>query len=439
MKLGSLFDGIGGFSLAASRAGIMPVWASEIVPDCISITKRHFPVMRHLGDITKINGGDIEPVDVISFGSPCQDLSISGKRAGLDGEKSGLFLQAVRVIKEMRGATNGTYPTTIIWENVPGAFSSNKGRDFLKVIQEIAGIAEAGISIPRPSRKSGWLAAGAVLGDCWSLAWRVFNAQYWGVPQRRRRIYIVANFTDQCAGEILFKSESLSGNIKEGEKERKGIAGNIEKGIRTAGFNGWRSVTGTLEYKEDRAPCINAVMPPNIVTQYTVDIGYSTDRIQMNPQSSVTLRANGGGNGANTGLYCLPVSYCIIGNTIDRADETGGNGTGVIEETCYTLNTVDRHAVFTGFQETVGCLCARDYKGVGNQFVSENKCVFNNKYEIRRLTPLECERLQGFPDSWTEYGHDRKKISDNQRYKALGNSVAIPCVEFILKQIANSK
>jgi len=404
MTLGSLFDGIGGFPLAASRVGIIPVWTSEIVSDCISITKRHFPFMRHLGDITKINGADIEPVDIISFGSPCQDLSISGHRAGLDGEKSGLFLQAIRVIKEMRIATNGKRPTTIIWENVPGAFSSNKRKDFQKVIQEIACIAQAGISIPRPSAKTGWLAAGGIVGDCFSLAWRVFNAQYWGVPQRRRRIFLVADFTSQRAGKILFKQEGKTGNIEKGKNEGERIAGNVEKGVRAAGFNGWRSVTGTLEYKEDRAPCINAVMPPNIVTQYAVNIGYSTDRIQINPQSSVTLRANGGGCGANTGLYCLPVNQCEVPFVCSGF---GNYEHGNISKT----------------------ILSRDDITSGDLIVSG--------YSVRRLTPLECERLQGFPDNWTEYGHDRKKISDNQRYKAIGNSVAIPCVEFILNQIIN--
>ena len=190
MTLGSLFDGIGGFPLSACKAGITPVWASEIEPAPISITKRHFPNMRHLGDITAINGADIEPVDIITFGSPCQDLSITGRRAGLDGEKSGLFLEALRVIKEMRNATNGEYPARIVWENVPGAFSTQRGRDFQTVIQEIAKLAEADISIPRPTKRTGWLAAGGVMGDCWSLAWRVLDAQYWGVPQRRRRIFL---------------------------------------------------------------------------------------------------------------------------------------------------------------------------------------------------------------------------------------------------------
>jgi DNA (cytosine-5)-methyltransferase 1 len=354
--------------------------------------------MRHLGDITKINGAEIEPADIITFGSPCQDLSISGRRAGLDGERSGLFNHAVRVIKEMRGATNRTCPARIVWENVPGAFSSNKGLDFQTVIQEIAGVAEPGVSIPRPPSKFGWLAAGAVMGDCWSLAWRVLDAQYWGVPQRRRRIFLVADFTGRRAGEILFKPEGKTGDIEEGATAGGGVAGNADNGVE----------------------------------QCTVNIGYSTDRILMNPQSSVTLRANSGGCGANTGLYYLPVTYCIVGNAIDRTEKSGGNGAGVNEEISFTLNTMDRHAVFTGFQDTVGCLCARDSKGVGSQYVNENKCICTDKYEVRRLTPLECERLQGFPDGWTEYGHDGRLISDNQRYRALGNSVAIPCVEFVL-------
>jgi DNA (cytosine-5)-methyltransferase 1 len=203
--LGSLFDGIGGFPLAAVNAGITPVWASEIETAPVSITKKHFPNMRHLGDITKINGAEIEPVDIISFGSPCQDLSITGRRAGLEGKRSSLFLQALRVIKEMRIATNGKYPARIVWENVPGAFSSNKGRDFYKVIKEICKIAEPDISIPRLAKKYRWLASGAVMGDSWSVAWRVLDAQYFGVPQRRRRIFLIADFTSQRAGEILFK------------------------------------------------------------------------------------------------------------------------------------------------------------------------------------------------------------------------------------------
>jgi len=358
LTLGSLFDGIGGFPLAAVREGILPVWASEIEAAPVSITKRHFPDMRHLGDITKINGAEIEPVDIITFGSPCQDLSISGKRKGLKGERSGLFAQALRVIKEMRSATNGTCPARIVWENVPGAFSANKGRDFQTVIQEIARIAEQGISIPRPSEKSGWLAAGAVLGDCFSLAWRCLDAQYWGLPQRRRRIFLVADFGDQCAGEILFKREGETGNIEKGGNEGDRFTGNAESGVKP----------------------------------YVVDIGSSTDRIQMNAQLSVTLKAKGGGN---TGLYCLPFIYNAFGDY-----EQGNIGKTIL---------------------------SRDDITTGDLIVSG--------YSVRRLTPLECERLQGFPDGWTEYGHDGRRISDTQRYRALGNSVAVPCVQFVLSGI----
>jgi site-specific DNA-cytosine methylase len=239
LKLGSLFDGIGGFPLAAIRHGITPVWASEIEAAPISITKRHFPDMKHLGDITKINGAEIEPVDIITFGSPCQDLSVAGKQAGMKGERSGLFMEAIRVIKEMREKTDGEYPTRIIWENVPGAFSSNRGEDFRVVIEEIAKISGGGAtSIPRPPAKdkstenSVWESAGTVVGDGWSLAWRKFDAQYWGVPQRRKRIFLVADFSSECAAEILFKPDCLSGDSAESGETGEGVTGNAKEGVR---------------------------------------------------------------------------------------------------------------------------------------------------------------------------------------------------------------
>jgi DNA (cytosine-5)-methyltransferase 1 len=439
-----LFNGIGGFPLAAVKVGIKPVWASEIEAAPISITKRHFPEMRHLGDIGKLDGAEIEPVDIITFGSPCQDLSITGRRAGLAGVRSSLFMEAVRIIKEMRIATNGKYPARIVWENVPGAFSTNRGGDFLTVIEEIAKIAEPGLSIPRPPEKYRWMAAGSIMGNCWSLAWRVLDAQYWGVPQRRRRIFLVASFGNQCAGEILFKPESWAGVNAEGGSEGEGIAANTQSGAYSAGFNGWRSITGSIEYEKDRAPCIQATMPPNVITnsqkQYTVEIGYSSDRVQLYPETAVTIKSNGGGLGAKTGLYCLPSAYCIVGNTIDRTEKTGGNGTGVSEEISYTLNTIDRHAVTVpvsrkGYDcykesETGKTLQASDDITTADLIVTD--------YSVRRLTPIECERLQGFPDGWTEYGHDGKRISDSQRYKALGNTVAIPCVVFILCSLKNT-
>ena len=228
ITLGSLFDGSGGFPLAGIMCGIEPLWASEIDPFCVSVTSKRIPSMRHLGDITKINGAEIPPVDIITFGSPCQDMSVAGKRAGLDGERSVLFMDAVRIIKEMRGATNGEYPKIIIWENVPGAFSSNKGEDFRTVLEEIAKIKDTNVSVPRPP-KGKWQTAGCIMGDGYSLAWRVLDAQFWGVPQRRKRIFLVGSFGDECSAEILFKRESLSRNFAESRKAWKRLAANTER------------------------------------------------------------------------------------------------------------------------------------------------------------------------------------------------------------------
>jgi DNA (cytosine-5)-methyltransferase 1 len=363
VTLGSLFDGIGGFPLAAVRLGITPIWASEIDPVCIDITKRHFPNMKHLGDIKNIDGADLEPVDIITFGSPCQDLSLAGKRKGLSGKRSGLFNEAVRIIKEMRQKTNGAYPRRIVWENVPGVFSSNGGEDFRTVLEKIAGIADPGTSIPRPSERVGWLNAGAVVGDSWLLAWRILDAKYFGIPQRRKRIFLVADFGGRGAGEILFKPEILRRNSTECEKNWKDTA----KGIRRS------------------------------IEQRAIDFGGTASRIQMNPEVAVTLQAGGGGG--KTGLYCLPYKSF----SFQRIGE-------------YKESDISK------------TLASRDYK-------SPTDLIVEPTFKIRRLTPKESERLQGFPDGWTEYGYDKKLFSDNQRYKILGNSLAIPCVEFILSGI----
>lgn len=206
LTMGSLFSGSGGFELAATILGITPIWASEIEPFPILVTKKNFPSLVHLGDISKINGSKITPVDIITFGSPCQDLSIAGRRNGLDGSKSNLFYEAIRVIKEMREGTNGKYPKIIIWENVCGAFSSSKGEDFRQVLEQISKIKDENISIPKPRK---WQHAGNIVGRDFSIAWRVLDAQYFGVPQRRKRIFLIADFTTSGAGEILFNEESL--------------------------------------------------------------------------------------------------------------------------------------------------------------------------------------------------------------------------------------
>ena len=432
ITLGSLFDGIGGFPLAAQRTGIKPVWASEIVPACVSITKRHFPNIKHLGDITNINGAEIEPVDIITFGSPCQDLSVAGRRAGLEGKRSSLFMEAVRVIKEMRKKYGK--PDFIVWENVQGAFSSNKGKDFRKVIEEIAKIAQA-VSIPEPYQNK-WMAAGAVMGNGWSLAWRVLDAQYWGVPQRRKRIFLVADFAGERACEILFKPESLSGNFTESGETGKGIAGNVE----------------------------------NSVIQYAVDFGRTADRIQMNAGKAVTLQGEGGGCGAKTGLYCLPVSVhqnqCgevrqgNVANTLNtngnassrnaplvatidcRNHDVNGDISGTLQSKSNggnSLNYINPVFAMQGFGDYKPSNIASSMKSREGK---DSTDLITSDYSVRRLTPTECERLQGFPDAWTEYGHDGKTISDSARYRALGNSVAIPCVEYVLagiKAVVNKK
>lgn len=207
LTLGSLFDGSGTFPVAGMLSGIVPVWKSEIEPFPIAVTEMRLPFVKHLGDINCINGAEIEPVDIITFGSPCTDLSVAGKRQGLNAARSGLFFQAVRIIKEMRCATNGKYPRFAVWENVTGALSSNKGEDFRCVLEELCKIKISDISVPKPEK---WTKAGEILADGFSLAYRTVDAQYWGVPQRRMRIYLVADFDGECASKILFESESLS-------------------------------------------------------------------------------------------------------------------------------------------------------------------------------------------------------------------------------------
>jgi DNA (cytosine-5)-methyltransferase 1 len=232
ITIGSLFDGIGGFPLAGQRNGMTAVWASEIEPFPIKVTKIRFPDMKHVGDITKINVDELEPVDIITGGSPCQDLSVAGKRAGLAGARSGLFMEQIRIVKELRSRnvrTDGLIrPRFMVWENVPGAFSSNKGEDFRAVLEETAKIADETVTIPQPS-KGKWNTFGAIMGNGWSIAWRVLDAQYWGVPQRRRRIFLVADFGGQSAPEILFKRKGLSRYLAESGEEREGATTDAER------------------------------------------------------------------------------------------------------------------------------------------------------------------------------------------------------------------
>lgn len=419
--------------------------------------------MKHIGDIRRIDGAEIEPVDCITFGSPCQDLSIAGKRAGLDGERSGLFLEAVRIIGEMRETTNGIYPAFAVWENVPGAFSSNKGEDFRTVLKKLAELKKPGISIPRPE-KGKWKPAGYILEDGWSIAWRTMDAQYWGVPQHRRRIALVVDFGGERAGEILFEPQGVPGDFETGGKTRKTPAGHTAAGPGTyggsAGFSaGARSRAGGIGYQAEHSPALKSFGTPCVVYDARGNgAGYLCPTITGDHQNRVTDYT----------------ALCIQGNIVDRVDTAKCNGKGWKEGISFALNTVDRHAVMcmTSSQGNTGCLkektgtltCMKDipiisvdvrnFKGNGDisgTIQAKEKggqslnyinpvCIYP---VVRRLTPLECERLQGYPDNWTEIGpwRDssggyRKESSDTARYRALGNSIALPQWKWLFTQMA---
>ena len=237
LTLGSLFSGSGGFELAGMLAGIKPVWNSDVEPFPILVTHRRLPQVKHYGDVNKLKGNELEPVDIITFGSPCVDLSVAGKREGIHAPRSGLFFQAIRIIREMREATNGKYPRYAVYENVTGVFSSNKGEDFRCALEAIIGIKEKDVSLPAPE-KGKWAKADVLLGDGWSVAYRTFDSKYWTVAQRRARVYLVADFAGESAGEILFKSDGLSGYSAESFSAWKGITQCSETSVGTPGGTG---------------------------------------------------------------------------------------------------------------------------------------------------------------------------------------------------------
>ena len=683
LTLGSLFDGSGGFPLGGLISGITPAWASEIEPFPIRVTTKRLPFMKHYGDITAMDGGKVEPVDIITFGSPCQYMSVAGRRDGLDGSRSSLFYEAVRIIKEMRCATGGKYPRYIVWENVPGAFSSNGGEDFKAVLEAVIGIVQPDTQVPM-LEKNRWPYADCYMGDGWSVAYRTLDAQYWGVPQRRKRIYLVADLAGRGAGKILFESEGLSGYSAEGFRSWQRAAGSLETCIgatgtvlndqggdrmevsenvaatlraethghppcvvESAGFCTEHSAKSrTIGYEEECSPTLRAGTVPAAVAleNYPIDgrikvqedgnvqtltsrMGTGGNNVPLvmkirsgcegggkgaliqtdksatlscnndqtlfepcswdggqvsptltkqnaggsqrmpdkdnfncvlqpfgicskdsnsmksdNPYSGIyeaetsrTLDANGGNPSCNQGgiavvaftqnqrdevrdlgdcsaVVCANAgtkqqTFVLQGSMIGRDDKNGPQGDGVNEDVSFTLNTVDRYAVYsmtTGSftqvaEEKAPTVLARDYKdptavcyGIGrdtfNQgqnakfaptfeeelqptLVAKDPGAVQSGYTVRRLTPTECARLQGFPDNWcadldTEKPSDeelyfwhnvfktyatvtgckmksdaqiakwlRNPHSDAAEYKMWGNGVALPCVWFVLSGI----
>ena len=470
--IGSLFDGSGGFPLAASMCGGTPVWASEIEPFPIAVTRSRFPNMKHIGSVTDVKGNEVEPVDVITFGSPCQDLSVAGKRAGLKHQdngdeettRSGLFMEAVRIIKEMREATNGVYPRFAVWENVPGAFSSNKGEDFRTVCEELIKIVEPGAIMPAVPKK-GWSYADSYSGERWSLSYRTYDAQYWGVPQRRRRIYLVLDLGGGCAGKVSFERKGVRGYFAEGRIPWQGTETDAE---------------GCVGAADRKASYIT--FEPGIAAR---EGGHIYEGV------SGTIRANAGDNQMSV-AYSEEI-YCIDGDKIGKAERRGGSGLGIRDgDKMYTLTAKDAgtHAV-AYVQEAhndmliagVDCRHMNEYpdlyptlnaKPNGGHSLNFSHAV-RIRYIVRRLTPTECARLQGFADTWAvpdsreeftdeEYRFwlivrnthaeiNRKTVkdytkgqmltwynklhTDGSEYKLWGNGIALPTALYVMQGISD--
>lgn len=529
LTLGSLFDGIGGFPLAGICAGIRPVWASEIEPFPIRVTEKRLPEMKHCGDIHGLQGAKLEPVDMITFGSPCQDVSIAGRREGLSGGRSGLFFEAIRIIREMREATNGEYPRWAVWENVPGALSSHNGEDFRQVLESLIRVQEPEADVPLPADGK-WLPAGEIMGNGYALAWRVLDAaQGWGVAQRRKRVFVVLDLAGGRAGEVLFESEGLSGYTPPGGEARKGAAGGAARCAGAAGFcyESGEASRG-IGYQEEESPTLRCWKPPGVAVReppLTLKIRSGCDGggkgalIQHdlsatlgchNDQTLFAPKAFGVGSDKSKGMLSAnPKSGFYEAATSRTLDRSGGNaccnqGGMVVVSPAYSI----RPMVNTQTQqEQTPSLMARDSKDpllvslpsycldracftsgenaqyrlsvraeVAATLVAEGPGAISappEEYLVRRLTPLECCRLQGFPDGWTEHLETEEpgeqeiarwvgvfedwyraqgktaraspgKIAkwlknprtDSAEYKAYGNSVAVPCVFFVLAGVA---
>lgn len=463
LTMASLFDGSGGFPLAALMNGIVPKWSSEIEPFPIRVTAKRMPFITHYGDVCKIKGDEVKPVDIITFGSPCQDMSIAGKRNGLGAERSGLFYEAIRIVKEMRRATNGEYPKYIVWENVPGAFSSQKGQDFRAVLEEIVRVKDETLTVPMPENGK-WLCAGEIVGDGYSVAWRTVDAQYFGVAQRRRRIYLVADFRGECAGKILFEFEGLSGYHPQSFRAWEGTPEDAQRCTDSAISVENHGQDGRYRFQPDgktqtlsanmrnpgNAPLVLKKSVPEAKV-YGVCAKSSNAMKSDNPKSGFyeaettrTLDNTGGNPTCNQGGMAV---VCLQGSMIGRKEENGPQGDGINKDKSFTLNATDKHAVVYAISRPA-FNCGKAFAGAGlitddgitstlvaagpsavgepysfyPQMKAESQSfregvantivngtnpgyqngIVENTYAVRRLTPSECAMLQGFPWWWAK-------------------------------------
>lgn len=464
LTMGSLFDGSGTWPLAAVMNGLVPLWASEVEPFPIAVTSHHFPDMIHLGDISSINGANIPPVDVLTFSSPCQNLSIAGTRTGLAGSQSGLFFQAIRIITEMRCATNGRYPRFIVWENVYNSLSSNNGADFHSVLEEVAKIFSPKISIPKPHGK--WSSAGEILGDGYNIAWRTLDGQHWYVPQRRKRVFLVADLGGCCASQVLFERQGVCWHSGKGIAPWSPFAGDPQgssDGSCNAGsagvnpiiafFKGGNSAKAYgIGYAENVAPTlVSSASGTNCVPDVVYPASYPIDQHQQDARFKLCED------------YIFPTLNAHMG--------TGGNNTPMIlQKYVYPLQAFGQY----GEANTVcSAMKARDYKDA-TDLVVERVDKPPRKWLIRKLIPKECGRLNGFPDGWDEIPkkadltdeevafwnavkatycrlNDKtykimnktqtlrwynKLGTDSAKYKMWGNGVVYHCADFIFTGIA---
>ena len=455
LRLGSLFDGSGGFPLAATKVGIEPVWASEIEPFPILVTTTRLPQMQHLGDICDIDGSQLEPVDVVTFGSPCQDLSVAGKRAGLAGERSGLFHQAVRVIREMRKASHGLYPRFAVWENVPGAFSSNKGADFHSVLQNLISVVdETAANLPRVQK---WHKAGAVVADQWSIAWRVLDAQFFGLPQRRKRIFLIADFASERAGHILFEPPRSSRNLTQGCGKRKNPPTNPRAGTHEA------SKSLDVFALRMRAGKPGGGKGALIQTDISGRLGCNNDQRIFEP-IAYGFNAIHAKRKRRTGRYGYETEVAKTLDTSGICPTCNQGGIAIVD----TVVSASKSDFFCkGTNNLTGPLLASDFTDPPIVTAPQP-----SGYRVRRLTPTECARLQGFPDDWTRdlainnptdsqldywwqvwtswakaQGLKKPKTrnqvrswltnpgTDRALYKLWGNGIALPCAKLVLSQI----